>query len=111
MVYIHDCGLFNGMPGFSGFSSMRVALFITSLMSLALFLGICAFVESKGKLYRAAYLVPVIMLTYQLLIYLLNARDTTTNEFSVKIIFQVVIIPSLILGAYYVGKKSKEDER
>lgn len=111
MVYIHDCGLFDGMQGFSGFTSMRVALFITSIMFLALFLAICAFIESKGKMYRSAYLVPIVMLGYQLLVYLFNARDTSTNEFSTKVIFQVLLFPTIILGAYYMGKKRRDNER
>ncbi len=111
MVYIHDCGLFDGKLGFSGFSSLRVGVFISSIFLLALFLGVRAFIESRGKYYRVAYLVPIVMISYQLLIYVFNGRDTKTNEFSVKIIFQVLVIPSLILGAYILGKKSKDHGR
>lgn len=111
MVYIHDCGLFDEREGFSGFSSMRVGTFIVSIFLLALFLGIRAFIESRGKIYRVAYLVPIFMLGYQLLVYLLNAREDVINEFNTKALFQTVIIPALILGAYYVGKKSGWNER
>jgi hypothetical protein len=110
LVYIHDSGLFDGKPGFSGFSSLRVALFISSILFLALFMAICAFVESKGKMHRSAYIVPIVILSYQLLVYLFNARDTTTNEFTTKIIFQVLVLPTLIIGAYYLGKKKGANE-
>ena len=111
MVYIHDCGLFDDSDGFGGFSTMRVGVFMTSIYLLALFLGIRAFIESRGKIYRVAYLVPIVMLAYQLFVHILNAREETVNEFNTKVVFHTLIVPALILGAYFVGKKNRWNER
>lgn len=109
LVYLHDfTDSWRGMEGFSGFSSLRVALYHTFLLSFALYGWFRAFIESKGKIYRVTYIVPIVMVSYQLLVYLLDARDTTTNEFSTKIIFQVLVLPTVLFLTYYFGKKLRK---
>lgn len=106
LPYIHDLGDlefiedFRKKPGFSGFKSLRSALFIVSLFIFGLSGWIIAFIQSKYKLYRVAIIVPIAMAMYQLLIYLLDKRNTTTNEFNVKVSFNFSV--AIILIAIYL---------
>ena len=108
LVYLHDLDIFKGMAGFSGFSSLRVGLFIVFLMLFGLCGWIGWFLEAKGKRYRFSLLMPVFMISYQLSVYLLNQRDTATNEFNTKIIINFVLILFLVLYYFYTKIKNIE---
>tara|TARA_R110002051_G_scaffold297564_2_gene363934 strand:+ start:7706 stop:8101 length:396 start_codon:yes stop_codon:yes gene_type:complete len=108
LVYIHDSGLFDGMKGFSGFSSLRVGVWVVSLFILMLFAFIGWFYEAKHKKYRFALLAPIFMITFQLAIYLFDARANTTNDFSSKTIVYFVFVICLVL-AYFLGTRKREN--
>jgi len=108
LPYIHDFDLFKGMEGFSGFSSLRVALWACSLFVVALSGWIVAFINSKGKRYRFMMLAPIFMLAFQLGIYLFDARKTVSNEFSVKTILNFVLCAILLVVYFYGLQKKKE---
>lgn len=105
LPFLHDWDYFSGKSGFSGYSSLRIAVWVTSLFTIALSGWIVAFINSKGKPYRFVLLVPIAMLCFQLCIYVLDARKATINEFSNKIIINGVLIFALV--AYYFVKRRK----
>ena len=106
LVYIHDFEIFKGVKGFSGFSSLRVGMFIVGLMILALVPWIGWYVASRGKRYAFVMLVPIFMISYQLAVYLFDQRDHTTNEFNFKVLVQFGFVLVLI-GLYFFGKYQK----
>jgi len=109
LVYIHDFEIFKGMEGFSGFSSLRIGVFFVGMFTLSLTGWVFAFINSKRKNYRFAMLAPIFMLAYQLGVYLFDARNTTTNEFSTKILSNTIFI-ILITAAYFYGKSKSNNE-
>lgn len=102
LPYIHDFDFFKGMEGFSGFSSLRIGIWVVSLFILALSGWIFAFLGHKNRKYRWIMLAPIIMLAYQLLIYLFDARKTQTNDFNVKVTFNFVLL-IFLSGIYIYG--------
>lgn len=107
MPYLHDFDIFKGMKGFSGFSSLRVALWAVSLYLVALFGWIFAFMASKGKRYRFMMLAPVFMLVFQLSIYLLDARKTAVNDFTFKTLLNFIFC-LLLVGLYFYRLKNNK---
>ncbi|WP_435624508.1 hypothetical protein [Flagellimonas sp.] len=97
------------MKGFSGFSSLRIGIWVVSLFMVGLSGWIFAFLNSKGKQYRMAMLAPIFMLSFQLLIYLFDSRKTTTNEFSTKILLNLCLAVVLVVLYFYGLKKQKEN--
>ncbi len=106
LPYIHDIGDLKKYSGFSGFKSLRSGIFIVSMFVIALSGWIFAFVNSKDKSYRFIILAPIFMLSFQLSIYLFDARSTTTNEFTTKIIVNFLF--AVLLVAYYFYNKYKK---
>ncbi len=109
LPYLHDFEIFKGMKGFSGFSSLRIGIWVVSLFMVGLSGWIFAFLNSKGKQYRMAMLAPIFMLSFQLLIYLFDSRKTTTNEFSTKILLNLCLAVVLVVLYFYGLKKQKEN--
>lgn len=107
MPYLHDFDMFKGVKGFSGFSSLRVALWAVSLYVVALAGWIFAFIASKGKRYRFMILAPVFMLAFQLSIYLLDARKSTVNDFTTKTILNFIFC-LLLVGLYFYRLKNND---
>lgn len=107
LPYVHDMGAFEGMEGFSGFSSFRVGLWVVSMFLVGLIGWIVAFINSKGKSYRFAMLAPIFMMSFQLGIYLFDSRNTTTNEFDTKILINI-LFAVIIVAAYFLGKSSNK---
>lgn len=107
LVYIHDSGLFDGMEGFSGFSSLRVGVWVVSLFFLSLIGFVGWFIEAKGKRYRFAILAPIFMFSFQLIIYLLDKRDHTTNDFSIKTIVYLVFVLAITV-TYFLGTRKRK---
>ena len=107
LPYMHDFKLFKGMEGFSGFSSLRIGIWVVSLFVLALSGWLFAIINAKGKTYRSIMLAPIIMLSFQLGIYLLDGRNTSTNEFSFKIVLNMIMAVTLV-AVYYFNKMVKK---
>ncbi|KQC30208.1 hypothetical protein AAY42_10210 [Flagellimonas eckloniae] len=105
LPYLHDFEIFKGMEGFSGFSSLRVGIWVVSLFIVGLTGWIFAFLNARGKSYRLAMFAPIFMLFFQLNIYLWDARNTTTNEFTTKVLYNLGF--ALVLIAYYFINKSR----
>jgi len=94
------------MEGFSGFSSLRVGMFIVGLMILALVPWMGWYISSKGKRYSFVMLVPIFMISYQLGVYLFDQRDHTTNDFNFKVLVQFGFI-FVLMVLYFLGKFKK----
>ena len=105
LPYLHDLPLLNGKEGFSGFSSLRIGIWVISIYILALIPWILFFIASKGKSYRFTILVPIIMLTYQLIVYIFDARQLNINKFNIK--FIITISLAIAITVFYFLKKSK----
>ena len=108
LPYLHDLEYFKGKKGFSGFSSLRIAVWCVSLFIVAISGWVFALIKSKGCSYRFLFLVPITMLMYQLTLYVLNARKHVINNFDVKIIINIAIV--LLIALFYFNRK-KEKER
>ncbi len=107
LVYIHDIGDLKKYPGFAGFKSLRTGVYIFSLFTFGLIGWIYAFIRSRNKSDRFMMVAPILMASFQLGIYLFDGRKTTSNEFSTKIILNVVF-GVLLIAAYYLGKSRKK---
>lgn len=103
LLYVHDFEIFRGMEGFSGFSSLRVGLWVVGMFVLALVPWCGWYLASKGKKYAFVMLVPIFMIAWQLGIYLLDQRDHNTNDFNFKVLLQFAVVLILIL-LYFIGK-------
>ncbi len=105
LPYLHDSPLLKGIEGFSGFSSLRIGIWVISIYIVALIPWILFFITSKGKQYRFTILVPITMLTYQLIIYVADVREHSINAFNVK--FIVTFLIAVLITLFYFKKKSK----
>lgn len=115
LPYIHDIDIFGinlrEIEGFQGFKSLRSAFFVLGLMLFGMIGWIFAFIKSKGELYRIAFLVPICMVFYQLLIYLLDIRKTSTNDFSTKVLVNILIMASLMATYLFIKYKRSKNEK
>ena len=104
LPFLHDTIARKGYP-IAGYSSLRVFVYVllTNIFGLIGFIG--WFVEAKGKQYRFALLVPILMNTYQLLIYILNMKKSTFNDFDFKIYITIAVTLSLTLNYFYLKLK------
>ncbi len=104
LPYLHD-GIARKVYPIAGYNSLRVFVYIvlTNLFGLIGFIG--WFVAAKGKQYRFALLVPIFMNTYQLLIYVLNMKKTTFNDFDFKIYITIAITLVITLNYFYLKLK------
>ncbi|MEE9377511.1 MAG: hypothetical protein V3V33_05700 [Candidatus Lokiarchaeia archaeon] len=93
---------------FSGYTSLRVFVYIvlTNIFALIAFIG--WFIEAKGKQYRFALLVPIIMNTYQLLIYVLNMKKSTFNDFDFKIYISIILSLVITINYFYLKFKNSD---
>jgi len=89
----------------SGYKALRVFVYIvlTNLFGLIGFIG--WFIAAKGKQYRFALLVPILMNTYQLLIYVLNMKKSTFNDFDFKIYITIAITFVITINYFYLKLK------
>ncbi len=110
LPYIHDFDFFEGKKGFSGFSSLRVAIFFISIFIIAISGWLFAFINSKGKSYRFAIIAPIVMLTYQLFIYVLDKRDSVVNDFNLKVVFNFLLYLIIII-TYFLFKGKGENSK
>lgn len=109
LPYLHDLKYFEGLDGFSGFSSFRTGIWVVCLFVWGVSGWITSFINSKGKTYRFALLVPIVMGLYQLIIYVLDSRELSVNDYSIKVgvnFFFIVLISSV----YFYHKKKRYDQ-
>lgn len=103
LPYLHDFEFFKGKKGFSGFSSLRIAVWVISLFVVAISGWVFALIKSKGVLYRFVFLVPITMLVFQLCIYVLDARKSVVNGFDTKLIVNLLLV--IIIAVFYFKRK------
>lgn len=108
LPYLHDLDIFKGKKGFSGFSSLRIAVWCVSLFVVAVSGWVVALIKSKGCNYRFLFLVPITMLIYQLSVYVLDARKHVINSFDIKIVINIAIV--LLIAVFYFKRKKKKNE-
>lgn len=106
LPYIHDFNYFNGKEGFSGFSSLRIAIYIIAIFLFGISGWVFAFINSKGKDYRIAILAPILMGVFQLFIYILDSRKTDFNAFNTKVVLNFSLI--LIITFIYYRLRKRE---
>ncbi|GMN06306.1 hypothetical protein MTsPCn5_16950 [Croceitalea sp. MTPC5] len=83
-----------------GFSSYRVFLY-TIMIHLFAHVGFLGWMmDAKGKFYRIALLVPVVLSGYTLAVILFNARQGPFNDVNTK--FIITIVTSLGVLVYYI---------
>lgn len=104
LPYLHDFNFFAGKKGFSGFSSLRVGIWVVSLFLVAISGWVFALINAKGVRYRFAFLVPITMLFYQLLVYVLDERKSVINNFNIKILVNILIF--ILVAFFYFRRKS-----
>lgn len=109
LPYIHDFDLFKGMKGFSGFSSLRVAMWSLSLYIVGLSGWVMAFVHAKDRSYRFAMLAPIFMCSFQMAIYLFDARNTSSNDFTFKTVLNFIFC-GVVLVLFFYNKKKQINE-
>ncbi len=105
LPYLHDFEIFKGQEGFSGFSSLRVGIWVISLFIIAICGWAFAFLGHKGKQYRFVMLAPIIMLIFQLMIYVLDSRKTFVNDLNLKVILNFIVL-GIIIIIYFKLKKN-----
>jgi phosphoglycerol transferase MdoB-like AlkP superfamily enzyme len=89
-----------------GFSSYRVFLYYLFIHLFAHIGFVGWMMDAKGKSYRIALLVPVVLSGYTVALFLLNARATSFNSASTK--FYLTIAVTIIVAVlYYIDHKNK----
>lgn len=91
-----------------GFSSYRVFLYYLFIHLFAHIGFVGWMMAAKGKSYRIALLVPVVLSGYTVALFLFNARETTFNSASFKF-YLTIIITIAVLVFYYIDHKNKEN--
>jgi len=104
LPYIHDA-IPKGLKGYFGFSSFRVMVWTISIFIFGITGWFYAFVNAKGRLYRFALLVPIFMATYQLLIYIFDARKSEFNTLNAKLIVTFVLIAIVLLNYFMLKRR------
>jgi len=96
-----------GEEGLFGFSSLRVTFNQISFLTFALVASLRLFYLEKGKDYRFVYLVPIVVISYDLFVNVLDARKTYYNEFTPKLGITIVIVLGVLIG--HVVKKQRKN--
>lgn len=98
---------FTGSDGkIMGFSSYRVFIY-TVLIHLSAHIAFIGWMmDAKGKSYRIALLVPVILSGYTVAMFLFNAKETTFNSTSVK--FYITIVVTIAVFIFYFLDRRNE---
>ncbi len=109
LPYIHDAIPRETQSGISGYSSLRVFLYITLINVFGMIGWLIAYSEAKGKRYRFVMIVPIINIMYQLFIYILNLKKTSFNDLNLK--FLITFIISLLVFLFYFLRKIKKNKQ
>lgn len=107
LPYLHDTVSRELSFPASGYKALRVFVYVvlTNIFGLIGFIG--WFIEAKGKQYRFALLVPILMNTYQLLIYILDMKKSSFNDFDFKIYITIAVTLTVTLNYFYLKTKRK----
>jgi hypothetical protein len=107
LPYLHDIVSRDLSFPASGYKSLRVFLYVvlTNIFGIIGFIG--WFVEAKEKQYRFALLVPILMNTYQLLIYIFDMKKSSFNDFDFKIHVTIAVTLVVTLNYFYLKLKNK----
>ncbi len=108
LPYIHDAIPRETQAGISGYSSLRVFLYITLINVFGLVGWLIAYFEAKGKRYRFVMIVPIMNIVYQLFIYILNLKKTSFNDLNLK--FLITFIVSVMVFIFYFMRKFKQSK-
>ena len=106
MPYIHDIIPRNTQAGISGYSSLRVFLYVLLINLFGLIGWIVAYYEAKEKRYRFVMIVPIINITYQVFIYIMNLKKTSFNDLNLK--FLITFVASVLIFLFYFLRKVKK---
>ncbi len=107
LPYIHDI-VPKGIPSkISGYSSLRVFLYVVLVNLFGLIGWLIAYFEAKGKRYRFVIIVPIINVLYQLCIYILNLKKTSFNDINLK--FLITLSACILIFLFYFLRKFKKN--
>jgi hypothetical protein len=109
LPYIHDAIPKGMSAGISGYSSLRVFLFVVLINLFGLIGWVIAYFEARGKRYRFVIIVPIINITYQVFIYILNLKKTSFNDLNLKFIITFTV--SLLVFLFYFLRKIKKNKQ
>lgn len=109
LPYIHDAVPRETESGISGYSSLRVFLYITLINVFGLVGWLIAYMEAKGKRYRFVIIIPIINIAYQLFIYILNLKKTSFNDLNLK--FLITFVISVLVFVFYFTRKLKQKKQ
>lgn len=105
--YLHDIIPLSEDENFHGFSTMRVFVYMFLFHIYAHIGWLAAFFLAKGKSFRFAFLVPVVLSAYQVFLILFDLRSTELNSINLKFILFIVL--SLFVVIHYF--KNMKNER
>ncbi len=91
-------------------ASLRLGVWVVSMFMIAISGWVFAFVNSKGKQYRFSFIAPLIMLIFQLVIYVFDKRDSALNEFNIKVFLSFLVSLVIIVLYFIIKKKLRVDE-
>ena len=125
LPYIHDMitirgeGLQSWVPDFGlqelltdkngkvmGFSSYRVFIYTLSIHLFAHIGWVGWMLDAKGKSYRFALLVPVVLSGYTVALLLFNARATEFNEPDTKF-YITIVLSILVIVNFFINNRNK----
>ncbi len=109
LPYIHDAIPRGVGEGISGYSSLRVLLFVVLINLFGLIGWVIAYFEARGKRYRFVMIVPIINITYQVFIYVLNLKKTSFNDLNLKFLI-TFMVSSLVFLFYFLRKIKKKNQ-
>lgn len=89
-----------------GFSSYRVFLYYLFIHLFAHIGFVGWMMDAKGKSYRIALLVPVILSGYTVAMFLFNAKESTFNSTSVKF-YLTIAVSIAVLVSYILDHRNK----
>lgn len=77
------------------------------MFTIALSGWIVAFINSRQRKYRFVMLLPICMLMFQLVVYVLDARKNSINDFNTKVLVNGALIIALVIYYFLQTPKSK----
>lgn len=106
LPYIHD--LIPRGVSYPGYSGLRPFLYIVFINLFGLIGWTLFLMKSKKELYRFVILVPVSLVTYQLIVYILNLKKTSFNDVNIKL--AITFLLTLVVTIVYFKNKLKKYE-
>lgn len=103
LPFLHDFLEPSTSPIF-GFKSFRVFIYISSVNIFSVLGWYLFFIHAKGKKYRFAILVPLLIQAYQVIMYIFNLKKTEVNAVEFKFI-AVLFAAILFTILFFKGRK------